>query len=118
MRVLIYKRHKTTCSHRDDPAYRRCGCAIWLEWNHEGRQTPKSAKTLNWEIAEQRARHKEQEFLDANLGRAPAPEAAKRGEEATAPFITSCVAGSRCNRNDGTDSLWQPKLISPELSTL
>ena len=89
MRVLIYKRHKASCSHGDDPAYRRCGCAIWLQWNHNGEQTRKSAKTLNWEIAEQRARHKEQEFLDADLGKAPAPGAAKRVDEAIALFMDS-----------------------------
>jgi integrase/recombinase XerD len=89
MRVLIYKRHKASCSHRDDPAYRRCGCAIWLQWNHNGEQTRKSAKTLNWEIAEQRARHKEQQFVDADLGKAPAPGAAKRVDEAIALFVNS-----------------------------
>ena len=89
MRVLIYKRHKDSCSHRHDPAYRRCGCAIWLQWNHNGEQTRKSAKTLNWEIAEQRARHKEQEFVDADLGKAPAPGAAKRVDEAIALFMDS-----------------------------
>src|ERR1700722_15532587 len=89
MRVLIYKRHKEGCSHADDPTYRRCRCAIWLQWNYKGKQTRKSAKTLNWEIAEQRARHKEQQFLDADLGKAPAPGAAKRVDEAIALFMDS-----------------------------
>ena len=89
MRVLIYKRHKEGCQHRNEPTYRRCGCAIWLQWNHNGKQTRKSAKTRNWEIAEQRARHKEQEFLDADLGKAPAPGAAKRVDEAVALFMDS-----------------------------
>jgi integrase/recombinase XerD len=69
MRVLIYKRHKASCSHRKDPTYRRCGCAIWLQWNQDGEQTRKSAKTRSWEIAEQRARHKEQQFVDKELGK-------------------------------------------------
>jgi site-specific recombinase XerD len=89
MRALIYKRHKTGCPHRGDPTYRRCRCAIWLQWNYRGKQTRKSAKTLNWEIAEQRARHKEQEFLDADLGKAPAPEAAKRVDQAVGLFMNS-----------------------------
>jgi integrase/recombinase XerD len=89
MRVLLYKRHKASCSHRDDPTYKRCGCAIWLQWNYNGQQTRKSAKTLNWDMAEQIARHKEQEFLDADLGIAPAPVSAKSVEEAIELFMNS-----------------------------
>ncbi len=89
MRVLLYKRHKESCPHKNNPAYRRCGCAIWLQWNYNGEQTRKSAKTLNWETAEQKARHKEQEFLDAELGRGPAPAKAKTVEQAIALFMDS-----------------------------
>jgi integrase/recombinase XerD len=89
MRVLLYKRHKGTCPHKNNPAFRRCGCAIWLQWNHNGEQTRKSAKTLNWETAEQKARHKEQEFLDAELGNGPAPAEAKSIEQAIALFMDS-----------------------------
>jgi len=89
MRVLLYKRHKESCPHKNNPAFRRCGCAIWLQWNYNGEQTRKSAKTLNWETAEQKARHKEQEFLDAELGRGPAPAKAKTVEQAIALFMDS-----------------------------
>src|SRR5664279_1746336 len=89
MRVLLYKRHKESCPHKNNPAFRRCGCAIWLQWNHNGEQTRKSAKTLNWETAEQKARHKEQEYLDAELGRGPAPAKAKSLEQAIQLFMDS-----------------------------
>jgi len=66
---------------------------IWLQWNHNGSQTRKSAKTLNWEIAEQRARHKEQGFVDEDLGKPPAPGAAKRVDHAIAQFMDSKRGG-------------------------
>jgi integrase/recombinase XerD len=88
MRVLIYKRHKASCPHRDAPTYRRCGCAVWLQWNKDGKQNRKSAKTLSWEMAEQRAHKLEQQFLDADLGRT-APGAPKTVADAIVLFLDS-----------------------------
>ncbi len=88
MRVLIYRRHKATCSHRDDPTYKRCGCAVWLQWNQDGEQTRKSAKTRSWEMAEQRARVKEQQLLDVELGHT-APGAPTTVTDAIALFLDS-----------------------------
>ena len=32
MHVILYKRHKADCEHRDDKNYKRCRCAVWMEW--------------------------------------------------------------------------------------
>jgi integrase/recombinase XerD len=88
MRVLIYKRHKASCPHADDPAYKRCGCAVWLQYNRNGKQTRQSAKTLSWEMAGQRAHKLEQQFLDAELGHT-APGAPATVPDAIALFLDS-----------------------------
>ena len=88
MRVLLYKRHTATCERRADPNYRRCGCAVWLQWNQHGEQTRKSAKTRSWEMAEQRARKLEQQYLDVELGNA-APGAPTTVAAAIALFLDS-----------------------------
>jgi site-specific recombinase XerD len=62
---------------------------VWLRWNHNGTQTRQSAKTLSWELAAERARYLEQRYLDAELGKAPPPGAAKRVDEAIALFMDS-----------------------------
>jgi len=46
MHVILYKRHKQSCPHKADKTYRRCRCSVWLEYNVNGIQTRKSAKTL------------------------------------------------------------------------
>src|SRR5450631_838767 len=112
MRVLLYKRHKESCPHKNNPAFRRCGCAIWLQWNHNGEQTRKSAKTLNWETAEQKARHKEQEYLDAELGRGPAPAKAKSLEQAIQLFMDS-----KRGEDLASDTLYKHTLTLNRLQT-
>jgi site-specific recombinase XerD len=92
MRVLIYKRHKATCPHVDDPAYKRCGCAVWLQYNRDGKQTRQSAKTLSWEMAGQRAHKLEQQFLDLELGHT-APGAPTTVPDAIALFLDSKRGG-------------------------
>lgn len=89
MHVILYKRHKVSCEHRADKIYKRCRCAVWLEWNLNGKQTRKSAKTATWEIAQQKARQIDRQYLDAELGKGPAPGAAKSVEEAIQLFMDS-----------------------------
>src|SRR5215469_13688928 len=89
MRVLLYKRHQANCPHRDAPDYRRCGCSIWLQWNSGGKQTRQSAKTRNWSFAEEKAQSIEKAYLDAELGRGPAPAQAKSVEQAVELFLDS-----------------------------
>jgi integrase/recombinase XerD len=89
MHVILYKRHQANCRHQDDKTYKRCHCSVWMEWNVAGKQTRKSAKTPNWDIAQQKARAIEQTHLNAELGRGPAPSEAKRVDEAIALFMDS-----------------------------
>lgn len=89
MHIILYKRHKATCEHREDKNYRRCRCSIWMEYNVKGVQTRKSAKTFSWETAQEKARAIEKTHLDAELGRGPAPAEAKTVEQAIALFMDS-----------------------------
>jgi integrase/recombinase XerD len=59
-----------------------------MEWNKNGVQTRKSAKTPSWEMAQKRARKIEQEHEDAELGRS-APGAPKTVAEAIQLFLDS-----------------------------
>lgn len=89
MQVILYKRHKQSCPQKDDKTYRRCRCSVWMEHNYKGVQTRKSTKTANWETAQAKARAIEQTYLDAELGRGPAPAKAKSVEEAVRIFQDS-----------------------------
>lgn len=89
MHVILYKRHKASCPHKDEKNYRRCRCSVWMEYNVDGQQTRKSAKTFNWDTAQDKARAIEKTYLDAELGRGPAPAAAKTIEQAIAQFMDS-----------------------------
>ena len=89
MRVILYKRHKAGCPHADDKAYRRCDCSVWLEYNVDGKQTRKSAKTSTWSVAAELAAHIEKTHLDAQLGRGPGLAKAKSVAEAIALFLNS-----------------------------
>ncbi len=88
MHVILYKRHKASCEHREDKNFRRCRCAVWMEWNLDGKQTRKTAKTMSWETAQQKARKIEQEHLDAELGHSK-PGTPKTVPEAIALFLDS-----------------------------
>lgn len=88
MHVILYKRHKAACEHGDDKNFRRCRCAIWLEWNLNGQQTRKSAKTFSWDEAQQKARKIEQEHLNAELGHSK-PGAPKTVADAISLFLDS-----------------------------
>ncbi len=89
MQVILYKRHRASCQHKEDKTYRRCRCSIWLEWNVKGKQTRQSAKTFRWETAQEKANAIEKTYLDAELGRGPAPSEAKTVEQAIALFTDS-----------------------------
>jgi integrase/recombinase XerD len=88
MQVILYKRHRASCPEKHDKTYRRCRCSVWLEWNVNGKQTRKSAKTFSWETAQAKARAIEQAHENAELGRAPVA-AAKRVDEAITLFTDS-----------------------------
>jgi integrase/recombinase XerD len=60
-----------------------------MEYNVKGVQTRKSAKTFSWDTAQDKARAIEQTYLDAELGRGPAPTEAKTVEQAIALFMDS-----------------------------
>jgi integrase/recombinase XerD len=89
MHVILYKRHKASCPHKEDKNHRRCRCSVWMEYNVKGVQTRKSAKTFSWDTAQEKARAIEKTHLDAELGRGPAPAEAKSVEQAIALFMDS-----------------------------
>lgn len=60
-----------------------------MEHNYKGVQTRTSTKTNNWDTAQAKARAIEQTYLDAELGRGPAPAKANSVEEAVALFLDS-----------------------------
>jgi hypothetical protein len=60
-----------------------------MEWNVDGKQTRKSAKTAAWEIAAKRARQVEQDHLDTEFGAAAKPGAPKTVADAIALFTDS-----------------------------
>lgn len=100
MQVILYKRHRAECPHEEDKNYRRCRCSVWMEYwqpfkerdsktGEMGKQIRKSTKTSNWDIASEKARAIEKTYLDAELGRGPAPAEAKSVEQAVALFMDS-----------------------------
>ena len=89
MQVILYKRHRAECPHKDDKNYRRCRCSVWMEYNVNGVQTRKSTKMANWDTATELAHAIEKTYLDAKLGRGPAPAEAKSVEQAVALFMDS-----------------------------
>jgi integrase/recombinase XerD len=60
-----------------------------MEYNVKGVQTRKSSKTANWDTASEKARAIEKTYLDAELGRGPAPAEAKSVEQAISLFMDS-----------------------------
>src|SRR5258705_2500299 len=89
MQVILYKRHKASCEHKRDKNYRRCRCAVWMEWNLQGKQNRKSAKTMSWDVAQKKARKIEQAHEDAELGKTAAPGAPKIVSGAIALYLDS-----------------------------
>jgi hypothetical protein len=65
MTVTVYARHSSKCSkskEKNAGQWKRCKCHIWLQWNENGNQFKKSAKTRSWEIATKAARKLEEEL--------------------------------------------------------
>jgi integrase/recombinase XerD len=83
----LYKRHSKDCAHRNEPAYKRCDCAVWFQTNINGKQKRWTSKESVWEAAQRKARVLEQQYEDAELGRAPAPGAAKTVKDAIDLFL-------------------------------
>ena len=76
--VTVYPRHSKKCQRNKDKSarqYRRCKCPPWLEWNEDGNQRRKSAKTRNWEIANKAARLLEEELDLKAIGMEPPKKA-------------------------------------------
>jgi hypothetical protein len=64
MRVDIFVRHSTDCSHKDDRYWKRCKCRKWLYI--QGSRKPISAKTRSWDEAVKQARKIEEEYAAQN----------------------------------------------------
>jgi len=60
-----------------------------MEYNVNGVQTRKTTKTANWDDLQNKACAIEKTYLDAELGRGPAPAKAKTVEQAIALFMDS-----------------------------
>ncbi len=48
--LTVYTRHAAKCPKRDEPTWRRCRCAKWIDGTCRGRFRV-SAKTTSWEKA-------------------------------------------------------------------
>jgi hypothetical protein len=76
--VTVYPRHSKKCQRNKDKSarqYRRCKCPLWLEWNEDGSQFRKSAKTRTWEIANKAARTLEEKLDLKAIGMEPPKKA-------------------------------------------
>ena len=86
--VIVYRRHSAECPHKTSKDQKRsCDCKVWVSWNKNGTQVQKSAKTRSWNLAAEYAHQLETQFNDAELGRAPAPGAAKTVKDAIDLFL-------------------------------
>ena len=69
--VSVWTRHFEDCEHNADRNYRRCACPKHLNWAFDGKQFRQSAQTASWEIATRKARAKELEYYQRELGETP-----------------------------------------------
>jgi integrase/recombinase XerD len=60
--LSLYRRHVKTCSHRGR-AYRRCLCPVWYDMRLSGKRIHRPIGTLDWAIAQKRARQIEAEGI-------------------------------------------------------
>jgi integrase/recombinase XerD len=67
--VHVYTRHRASCSHKKDRAWKTCSCPKWLLWHHRGQMFRQSASTAKWDVAAQKARRIEDDFERAALGK-------------------------------------------------
>jgi site-specific recombinase XerD len=107
MHVILYKRHKQTCDHKDEPTYKRCDCAVWFQTNIDGKQKRWTSKESSWEAAQRTARVLEQQYEDAALGRTPQPGAAKSVREAVALFLEA-----KAGEGLSPDTIYRHKYIT------
>ncbi len=96
MNVSVYRRHNPDCSKVADRHWRKCQCPCWLYWAHKGKRIRVSAGTIFWTTAEEKARRKEQELRDVELGK---PLPAETGLS-VADAITKFLDNKRSERLD------------------
>ena len=108
--VTLYKRHSKDCEHRAEPTYKRCDCAVWFQTNINGKQRRWTSKESVWEGAQRKARVLEQQYEDAELGKAPAPGVAKTVKDAIDLFLDS-----KRGEDLSTNTLYKHKLTLARL---
>src|SRR5439155_5010715 len=87
-----------------------CDCKVSVSWNKNGTQVQKSAKTRSWNLAAEYARQLETQFNNAELGKAPAPGAARTVKEAIDLFLDS-----KRGEDLSTNTLYKHKLTLARL---
>jgi site-specific recombinase XerD len=111
IQVTVYRRHSADCAKRDSKDQKRaCECKVWLGWNKDGKQTQKSAKTRDWNLAAEQARVIEKTLNDAALGKPAEPNAAKTVEQAVTSFLVK-----KRNENLAVDSVYRHEQITKSL---
>jgi integrase/recombinase XerD len=86
MTVTVYTRHSTDCPHKYERNHKGCRCPKWLQYQINGDQKKKSAKTRSWGIATKKARQLETDLELAALGETPANRKHHRVEEAVGQY--------------------------------
>ena len=84
MNVTVYTRHRATCAHSGDRAWKTCACPKWLCWHVNNKQHRKTAKTGAWATAAKLARQVEK----AHEGRLRGDIAGVTVAGAVAAFLT------------------------------
>jgi hypothetical protein len=72
--ITVYARHSSKCpksKEKNTGQWKRCKCPLWLQWNKNGNQFKKSAKTRSWDVATKAARKLEDELEQEVLGVEP-----------------------------------------------
>lgn len=94
MDASVYRRHSPDCPHSKNRHWRKCQCPCWLYWAHRGQRHRESAHTIFWTAAEKKAREKEQELRDIELGK---PVPADKGKT-VAETVDAYLAHKRSER--------------------
>src|SRR5437763_4102949 len=61
-KVYVKSRHSAECKYRGKPKRLGCSCPKQLLWSKYGKEYREAAETNDGEVAEKKAREKEQEF--------------------------------------------------------
>ena len=72
--LAVYTRHHPDCKNSSDKAWRRCNCPKWIWGSVNGNFIRRSARTPNWDDAEELRLRLQQEVTQPAL---PAPQAAE-----------------------------------------